>query len=411
MGYKELTGPAANSFLAHLKKSKSGDEVRVCIQHFGCALALHTPNTLQELCTGVGKTKLALDAADKCKGHWLVIHKMVAHKTNLQLEIAKWKKQNPEYLKGVKFTFSTYVGLKKFAGTQFTGIIADEAHNFTPASLAVLRGIKRERLVMLTASLPLEKRKLIHSEFSFETFKVTLQQAQQWGVLPVIKFLVVPIYDVQVPAAFTIERLQIEADLKTAIALKGKLEREGKESGWVINTKILPLGLKRKHVYSKIKARVLFTNAFLRQMEKYRTVFFVDTIQQAGCIPGHKAVHSKMTRSEIEQTIEQFNLGKLGNIAAVNMLNESMNLWKLHIGLLLSLGRTNEVANIQRVGRMTRGEDPLMILPYLVGTADEKVANAFIKTTQSYEIVSVGNLISKIVEHANKYGFKKSARR
>ncbi len=396
-------------FLDAAKADKDSDTVRSCIQHIGTQMSLHHTYTLQELCTGFGKTKTALDVANEIGGTWLIVHRMLTHKNNIQHEIAKWKKAIPGYLRGVRFVFTTYVGIKKFKECNFDGVIADEAHNFTEASLNILASIERNKTVLLTASLPPEKRKLIMQYFQFQTLRVTLQEAQVWGVLPTIKFIVVPIYQHQCKPKDLLEILDVEQEIKKAFSLKIKLERERKSSDWVLQTKILPLGASRKRLFSKVKASVIFTKTMEEFIKNYRTIFFLDNIDQAEGLP-FQTVHSKMSKDEVLTCVENFNKMRFNVLTAINMLNESMNLFKLQIGFLLSLGRSNEVANIQRTGRMTRSDNPVMVLPYLVGTSDEKLVLSFANTMTDVEVIDVQSITNRLNElmNENQLGSKRA---
>ena len=392
-----ITGRA---FLQEAKVAKDGNTVRTCLQHVGSQACRHFNSVLLELCTGFGKTKCALDAIDN--GSWLIVHRMMTHKVNIQLEVAKWQKLIPDYLKGVKIVYTTYAGIKKFKGCRFDGVICDEAHNLTEKSLNILSSITRKSTVLLTASLPPEKRRLIERYFRVEVLRVTLREAQQWGVLPVIKFFVVPIYDTMQTAADLVARLGIEAEMRAAQGLQKKLASEGKDTKWVLETRILPIGAKRKLLFSQIKVRILFQGVLQQFLEQRRTIVFLDTIKQAESLP-FPTVHSKMSKEDVLQRVREFNEGMLKNISAVNMLNESMNLFFLQLGVLLSLGRTNDVTNIQRTGRMTRSEQPIIILPYLVGTSDEKLVLSFVNRMIETEVVGLDDLVNKIIAYEDQF--------
>lgn len=403
LSYEELS--KGRSFLQQAKADKNGDVVRTCIQHVGTQACKSLSHVLLELCTGFGKTKCALDVIES--GTWLIVHRMLTHKTNIQLEIAKWQKLIPGYLNGVKIVYTTYAGIKKFKGCHFDGVICDEAHNLTENSLNILASIQRKSTILLTASLPTEKRRMIEQYFQIDVLRVTLREAQQWGVLPTIKFFVVPIYDTMQTPAEILRRLELESELKRAQSLQKKLIAEKKPHKWVLDTRILPIGAKRKLLLSEIKVRILFQGALQEFLQQRRTIVFLDTIKQAERLP-FPTVHSKMKKQEVLNQVAAFNSGQLVNISAVNMLNESMNLFDLQIGLMFSLGRTNEVTNIQRTGRMTRATQPIIILPYLVGTSDEKLVLTFVKQMIDAQVVGLDTLVETISSYESQLPIESS---
>ena len=62
------------------------------------------------------------------------------------------------------------------------------------------------------------------------------------------------------------------------------------------------------------------------------------------------------------------------------MLNEGMNLSSCQIGIYANIG-SSEIVEIQRLGRTLRHQNPLLIIPYFVGTREEEIVK---KMTRNY---------------------------
>lgn len=51
-----------------------------------------------------------------------------------------------------------------------------------------------------------------------------------------------------------------------------------------------------------------------------------------------------------------------------------MNLRNCQIGIYANIG-SSEIVEIQRLGRILRHENPLLIIPYYIGTREEEIVN------------------------------------
>jgi superfamily II DNA or RNA helicase len=100
-----------------------------------------------------------------------------------------------------------------------------------------------------------------------------------------------------------------------------------------------------------------------------RTLTFCSSIQQTENL-GRYCINNKNTDSE--EVLQQFNEGNIDHITACNMLNEGMNLKNCQVGIYANLN-ASEVIVKQRLGRILRHRDPVIVIPYFFNTRDEEL--------------------------------------
>lgn len=414
------------TFLDQAKKAKNKDTVRNCLQHYCKRLTQYYGNFLAELCTGFGKTKIAADLiAELGPQHKvLVVHYQVVHKENL---IKDFEKFYPGITKTHDIEFTTYRSAYKYADQYFDLIVFDECHHLTENNLPGIASIETSLRLYLSATVPDEKRQLLKKLGDYSRLRVTLKQAESWGILPTTTYLLLAVYPqhrepnlkyhYRPSTKFPPKRMSIydferrkhpfntivsctEADYLRLLTLEMEswksfafqLKKDHKDDRWVWNTRILPLGSKRKAFYAKLKAQHLLPKLEELISEK-RTVIFAERIDQ---IEGIHAIHSKQKKETNQQLIEQFNTGEINQIAAVNMLNESMNLVNIELSIIFQLATFSKVINVQRQGRAVRGFDPIILLPYIPGTKDEQVVKRYMNEFTTKIFKSATTLIQYV---------------
>ena len=70
--------------------------------------------------------------------------------------------------------------------------------------------------------------------------------------------------------------------------------------------------------------------------------------------------------------LDKFNAGEIDHIATCQMLNEGVNLVNCKLGMFAALN-SSKVLQKQKLGRLLRHKDPLIVIPYFVGTRDEEL--------------------------------------
>ena len=72
------------------------------------------------------------------------------------------------------------------------------------------------------------------------------------------------------------------------------------------------------------------------------------------------------------------------------MLNEGMNLVNCQVGIYANLNSSDTIVK-QRMGRLLRHENPVLIVPYFVGTRDEELANKMLENYNPKLVTVINN--------------------
>lgn len=102
-----------------------------------------------------------------------------------------------------------------------------------------------------------------------------------------------------------------------------------------------------------------------------RTLTFCNSIEQTEEL-GKYCINSKNRNSD--EILSKFNSGKINHITACAMLDEGMNLTNCRIGVYANLNSSARMIK-QRLGRLLRHKDPIIIIPYFTNTRDEEIVN------------------------------------
>lgn len=145
--------------------------------------------------------------------------------------------------------------------------------------------------------------------------------------------------------------------------------------------------------YAKIKTP--FVSKILALLKYHKTLTFCTSIEQADAL-GKNAIHSKNKKAtEIK---EAFNEGKIKHITAVEMLTEGANLTGCKFGIWARYN-TSETKIPQKIGRILRHKTPYLILPYFIGTKEEKIVETMCETVGNKDRIittTISNLLNVI---------------
>lgn len=418
-------------WLDKAKKDRDGPLVRNLIQIYAKRYTISNKVALLQLATGMGKTKIAADVVNEVGGLWLVVYFQSTHKKNLIDDFTKW------YGKDIlsHLTFTTYASLHKQADKSYDGIIMDEAHHITERSQPFIASIKATYRLYLSAKVPSDKKELLKAcdKRTFHVFPVSLKQTITWGILPDTKYLLLPVYprsgapdyhyefrcrkgdpkkimsfarfaplkfkphNIIVPCNEAQRCVMYDLEIASWNGTVQHLFKIGKYNAAKIvrERQMSPLGLKRKLFHTGIKMREVFTEELLDLLKKFRCVIFGDRILDIEKLP-FEAIHSE--RKDNDAIIDAFNKGLISGLSAVNMLNESMNLKDIECGVILSLTKKTDVANIQRQGRLVRGKEPFVIVPYVANTKDEDFVTRYFADYTTKHFSTIENLITYVEE-------------
>jgi len=113
----------------------------------------------------------------------------------------------------------------------------------------------------------------------------------------------------------------------------------------------------------------------LSKLKNERTLTFCNNIDQTEIL-GKYAINSKSADSG--KNLELFNSKRINHITACNMLNEGMNLVECRVGIYANLN-SSEIIIKQRLGRILRHKDPILIIPYYKGTREEELVDKMLE--------------------------------
>ena len=91
---------------------------------------------------------------------------------------------------------------------------------------------------------------------------------------------------------------------------------------------------------------------------------------------GKHCVNSK--NKERYVILDKFNKQEIDHITACNMLNEGMNLVNCRVGIYNNLNSSETIIK-QRLGRLLRHKDPILIIPYYKGTREEEIVEKMLE--------------------------------
>ena len=382
-------------------------------------------------CTGLGKSKIAIDMANyladkEFKEHEepfnvLLVVAETAHKSNWKMEFDRWG------LKTNNIVMECYASLKKYRNSYWDLVIFDEAHHLgSDLRMDVLTELHAQNIILLSATLPDQVMQAVTEVFGeFVTSKVTLKEAIEWGILPQPKVYLIPLtLDSTYPNCTIIEEWGKKEKRVTYkckfherweyVRNKNKYPNVTLEISctqqqkydylsdqfeyWrsqffrtrqeFIKNKWLQVGSQRKRFLGESKTDAV--RLLLHKIQNKRFICFCTSIEQAELLGGKNAIHSKKDNSL--DIIDDFNTKKIDNLFAVGMLQEGQNLTDIEAGVIVQLDG-QERAFVQKFGRSLRATDPIQFIFYYKGTRDTEYLENVLEGINEEYITEVDNLI------------------
>lgn len=146
-----------------------------------------------------------------------------------------------------------------------------------------------------------------------------------------------------------------------------RTRNEGVKAKWLF------LAGQRLKFLSQIKNPIILS--LLDQLKSERVLTFCSSIEQTEVL-GENCINSKNKESSF--VLERFNSKKLHHITACNMLNEGMNLVDCRIGLYANLNSSDIIIK-QRLGRILRHKNPIIIIPYFIDTREQELVEKMLE--------------------------------
>ena len=365
-----------------------------------------------ELSTGIGKSKLALEFINKhysknaiFKNILIVVPRLVLI-NNWKDEIKKWGFE--ELLNYIVFT--TYNSLHKYYDNSWDVICYDEAHHLSDRCKEIDSRLNSKYRLFLSATLKREMKSWVKFKYpKVEFITVSLKEAIDNDVLPDPKVLLIPL---TLDNTNSTEVL-IKKNKKSTLTIDCFYKDRWKYMKlYNCNIKCTP-----QQYYTEIsqeieywKKQSMFKKSFefkwlkccndrlkwlsnqketivitiLKHLKDYRVLTFCNSIEQTEKL-GKYCINSK--NKESINNLQLFNEGKVKHITSVAMLDEGCNLAQCRIGLFAMLNSSDRMI-FQRLGRILRHKEPVIIIPYYKNTREEEVV---VKMIENYnkELIQV----------------------
>lgn len=367
-------------------------------------LQVESPHILAELPTSFGKTRVAIDLMLKhihgmvdefmAPKILIVIPRLVLI-DNWKDEFRKWGCE--DYLEFV--TFVTYVSFPKMA-SDWDVVIFDEVHHLSERCRESLMYFDIYHSISLSATVSRDMRKALKEIFpDLYIYKVTTKQAITDEVLPDPRVFLIPLsldaltvnqeiiknksqkITLEIPYSMRFQYAKVKNrrivikctqrqyydDMSTMIEWY-KRKMYGSE---VMKNLFLRKSGERLKWLSEQKTA--YVKALLDLLRDQRTLTFCNGIPQTAEL-GKYCINSSKSKGENAENLGKFNSGKVKHITACNMLDEGMNLVNCRVGVYAVLNSSERMIK-QKLGRLLRHSDPIIIIPYYVGTRDEELVN------------------------------------
>lgn len=386
----------------------------------GEILQIENPNILCELPTSFGKTRVALEIMKKRLSHLshyktnpihilIVIPRLVLIDT-WKDEFKKWKMS--EYLSFVEFV--TYVSFPKKVGI-WDMVIFDEVHHLSARCRDIVPDFIIKNCVMLSATVGRDIKKELKALFpDLYIYRVSTKQAIQEEILPDPRVYLIPIPLDTTNACFEIVKNKSQ---------KIKLEIPYVDKWRYANIKNRRIIIKctQYQYYNEMSSMIswykkksfneTFKNLFLRksgerlkwlsdQKTKYvkyillllnsqRTLTFCNGVPHTKEL-GEYCINYENKKSN-DENLRKFNEGEIDHITACNMLDEGINLVNCRVGVYAVLNSSERMIK-QKLGRLLRHPDPVIIIPYFKGTRDEEIVDIMLEDYNPELVTTVKDL-------------------
>ena len=364
-------------------------------------LSIKNNAILCELPTSFGKSKIGIDLAlrNNPSNILIVVPRLVLIE-NWKQEFIKWGFE--EYVN--KLTFSTYVGLNKHIDSIWDCVIFDEVQHLSARCIEFVSTMIIQKAILLSATVSKDikwnLKELFHDLY---IYTVKMKDAIDNDILPDPKVFLIPLSLDNTKSVHTIiehpkakiikeclykDRWQYIKDKSIQVHIKCTevqyiLDLDNKIEFWKrrymqsrnegVKAKWLFLAGQRLKFLSSIKNPLILT--ILERLKNQRVLTFCSSIEQTETL-GKNCINSK--NKDASTILNKFNNKKIKHITACNMLNEGMNLVDCRIGLYANLNSSDIIIK-QRLGRILRHKDPIIIIPYYKNTREEELVGKMLE--------------------------------
>lgn len=337
-------------------------------------------NSILTLCTGSGKSKIAIDLCQ-------IIAKDYSPKILLVVPTEKlrdinWKKEFYQWDAGSLYNDSVvtycYASINKIKQDTFDLVILDEIHNITENNSEFFKNNKVKKILGLTATYPRDETKVnLLSKLNFKiTYTLSLDEAVKRQIVAPYKIKVIEMFldnkDKYVEAGNKKKRFYVTE--------QGYYDYLSKTIMKMIYANLDPkfLFLKRMRFLYNLKSKTELAKKVLSKIDKdEKTIIFCGSIDQAKELC-KDTFHSKTN----DTALLKFMKNKIKRLSCVKALNEGMDISLLDAAVVVQLD-SNDLNLIQRIGRVTRYRDGHIAEIYILSvlnTQDEKWVEKALKS-------------------------------
>lgn len=379
-------------------------------------LNMKNKHLLLELPTSFGKSRIAINIITHRnitpnKRILIVVPRLVLIDT-WKDEFKKWGKE--EYINNLSFV--TYVSFPKMAG-HWDMVVFDECHHLSLRCQEALKSYDIENSVLLSATVKRDLRYTLSLLFpNLGKYMVKIKDATEEGILPDPKVYLIPLDLDNTKQEYSIiknpsKSKSIIIEYKDRWKYKNikdkKIIIKCTQRQYYIDMSSIIDWYKKRTYNERLRnlflhksgerlkwlsnQKTVFVHSLLDLLDKERTLVFCNSISQTEEL-GKYCINSKNNNSELY--LSKFNESKINHITACNMLDEGINLINCRIGIYATLNSSERMIK-QKLGRLLRHPNPIIIIPYFIRTRDEEIVQ---KMCEDYNenLISVINDINDL---------------
>jgi len=345
-----------------------------------------------EHATGLGKSLAAINIIEKYGGNWNIVLAETNHELNW---IEEFKEHNKQHLlENIKFF--CYQSLHKNLNDQ--NYIFDELHHICSEKrlneLNHIHLFNLKRFIGLSATLTrIQKEEIGNVIGSFHVYKISLDDAISWGILPepTIYLVGTELDNITINQTFHFNKIKsvdcTELDwynYQSERIEHFKLKYYSVQQEWA-KIKWLKSANDRKKFLATCKTK--YAVKLLEYLKSKRLICFTGSIEQSEQLSNGLSIHSKISKKKREELLNKFNSGEIDKLFATGMLKEGQNLNNIQVGIIIQLDNVDRYF-VQVTGRTLRAKFPEQYIMYVKNTQDEvyieKVLNNINKDYVNY---------------------------
>lgn len=281
-------------------------------------------------------------------------------------------------------------------------VIFDEGHHTSDRCMECMKDFHPNHIIILSATLKKEHIKFFKNKYNPEIIQVKVKEAIQDEVLPDPRLILIPLTLDNKGKEYFIEK-NFKKDKPTNSWITVDYNQKWKYrsyknplrirctqqqyyndlSGlidWYKQKGKSSAIMKNMHLYKSLerlkwlaKQKETIVKDILKELRYHRTLVFCPSIEDSSKL-NSPCINSKVGTANLEL----FNSKKIKHIAAVGMLDEGFNPVDCRIGIFCMINASDRIT-LQRVGRILRHKQPVLIFPYYVNTREQEIVDNIVK--------------------------------